>query len=1470
MCEKSSVRYETKKNKNVSNVISLSFQKVFIVFSGHQASVFSGNSGQNEPKNGRKIVKRESLIGKNTPRYIENNHENKINKNNKIKSDSRAKNFLANMKRRSSLWKHIRHIRHIWFVEVLRSSLSRFGERNDRMASCARWNRVKLKYERKVDVRKLHEVKFNLIIKSNDVEMNPGPITNEYVDKNNLFICTYNAQGLGSFKKLKRFINQLHKLPFKNNCIINLQETHFKNEKSINFHWKHGSVNSFGTSNSAGVTILYNTAFFDEILDQFTDDEGRMCILVVQKSEEQYIFVNIYAPNDHYQSLIFFETVTKHINEMKDKYSSAQIVFSGDLNVIMDPNFDSIGRNQTKQEVKVVKKLTYIKKLLGLVDTYRLIHKYGGYTWGKNNPNFMRSRLDHIMATKTLTNSLATAFVTNAINESDHLLLVSEFTLSSLKYGPGIIRCNATLLDDDKLKMRVESRLKMEMENVPEDWTPHQKLDYFKFLTRSLLLKEGKERSKIRQTRLDMSNEEIDTLKRKLDNILATEDINKPRFKNEVEKLKQAIEIAEEVAAPEKLEESKRLIFRSKVKWAEEGEKSTKYFLNLVKERQKKMIIRKIISNGTSYYQQDEITRAINEFYKRLYEKQPELKPIDQNDSLFQNLPKLNESDRNEMSKNLTLDELHMTLMTCKESAPGSDGITYGVYKKLWSVAGKLILDSWDFSLEIGRCSTSQRESIITLLEKKGKDKTIISNLRPISLSNCDIKICTKSLALRTNKILSKLLNPTQTGYVPGRNVTNNNRLLEEIIKEYKEKGQQAYLITLDAQKAFDSVDHQYLIDILKIYNFPIEFIEWVKILYTELRSKVLVNGYTSDYFDINQSVKQGDALSCALFVLCVEPLLRRLGNNTNITPAKINNRFSIDDEILINNLSYADDITVITTDLHALQTIIDEYTNFSGYSGIKLNVSKTEVLIIGKQDKNKVVIPVKYKGNIINLMDQDKVTICGVCYSNDDDLAYEQNITLKIAKLEKQLSMWKQRNLSFEGKILIVKTFGLSQLIYSMQSTSVRNEDLRMIDDIIFRFIWNTKRDKQRVTYKIKKTILESSRDKGGIKAPNIFTLDKAIKHKAVFYNNKLYHPIMKLYESELRNRGCVRKSYYAPLCRNDFIGNAIEALKDIGNNIKKDIELLKDDGGGIHKEYYGYMQNMNLYHSNFMNPNQRNLVDRLVLNNINTVGDVINEKLNPRLPNLFFEVHMIYNTIPRSWRVILGTTARRHRQDEGVSYVNLNKWKDTQKVGLMDLKVALKGYNDMCIKTYLEVKHNTIEIDNIVKNPFGLLYRFHKDVKLRSVQYRILHNIYPTMKHLYTWKIKLTPLCAVCNEEETLRHAIFDCRVARKARKSLETYLESKINVRLVLTYENVLFGLTATKTNYVVEKNLQIFIDKVLICLKQKLILQREEKYYIEEEEIKNLVKERLLLEYKVNKQAKYWGYLRTLKGLLIDVI
>ena len=103
--------------------------------------------------------------------------------------------------------------------------------------------------------------------------------------------------------------------------------------------------------------------------------------------------------------------------------------------------------------------------------------------------------------------------------------------------------------------------------------------------------------------------------------------------------------------------------------------------------------------------------------------------------------------------------------------------------------------------------STSQYQVVITLVEKKGKDKRYLKNWRPISLINVDTKILSKSLALRIKKVLSSLIHSDQTAYVKDKYIGESVRLINDVLEFTDHEKIGAILFLADFKKAFDSID---------------------------------------------------------------------------------------------------------------------------------------------------------------------------------------------------------------------------------------------------------------------------------------------------------------------------------------------------------------------------------------------------------------------------------------------------------------------------------------------------------------------------------------------------------------------------------------------------------------------------------------------------------------------------------------
>ena len=130
-----------------------------------------------------------------------------------------------------------------------------------------------------------------------------------------------------------------------------------------------------------------------------------------------------------------------------------------------------------------------------------------------------------------------------------------------------------------------------------------------------------------------------------------------------------------------------------------------------------------------------------------------------------------------------------------------------------------------------GGLSASQRQAIIRLIEKKDRDKMQIKNWRPISLLNVDMKIVSQALATRIKEVLPSIISNQQTAYVKNRFIGEGGRLISDIIEMTDTLNLNGYMITIDFEKAFDSLNHDFLLNVLSIVGFPEYYIDWIRII---------------------------------------------------------------------------------------------------------------------------------------------------------------------------------------------------------------------------------------------------------------------------------------------------------------------------------------------------------------------------------------------------------------------------------------------------------------------------------------------------------------------------------------------------------------------------------------------------------------------------------------------------------------
>ena len=435
-----------------------------------------------------------------------------------------------------------------------------------------------------------------------------------------------------------------------------------------------------------------------------------------------------------------------------------------------------------------------------------------------------------------------------------------------------------------------------------------------------------------------------------------------------------------------------------RVWWDEFGERPTKYFYQLAKQRQTRNSINELRVGDRTVTSHKNILTACRDFSVNLYTAEPvDLKCQDW--LLNQMDSTLTSEDQEKCEGAFTLSECYEALSQMQTNkSPGADGFPVEFYRRFWSSLGNDLVEVLNYSYEHGQLSDSQKQGIIRLLYKKD-DPLLLKNWHPISLLNTDYKICTKVLANRLTKVLSVILSEDQTCGVPGRSIYENLFLLRDTLDYIDHKQLSPALISLDQEKAFDRVNHGFLQRVLSRFNFGPSFRQWVNIVYTDIHSCVLNNGWLSAKIKLDRGVRQGCPLSPLLYCLVAETLgqaIRRDDSIRGIPIPGVNKQSEVS--------QYAEDTTLILADNYSITQRFNLINIFERGSGSRLNAQKTEGLWLGSAAG-------KQTGPVNITWTTEKLKILGVYFGTSN--VEHANWIDRIIKLEKPLNLWKSRTLS-------------------------------------------------------------------------------------------------------------------------------------------------------------------------------------------------------------------------------------------------------------------------------------------------------------------------------------------------------------------------------------------------------------------------------------------------------------------------
>ena len=746
-------------------------------------------------------------------------------------------------------------------------------------------------------------------------------------------------------------------------------------------------------------------------------------------------FISIYAPSgqEDLQKQNFYKKLVQYLENLIGQ----NVIILGDFNFV-ENNLD---RLRALRPYDIYLQKIFKSQNLNLRDVYQYKHGL--------NQNFTRlnSRIDRIYISDFLVPKIKN--VTHLDYLADHKPVSLDIELDGTKmWGYFYWKLNNFYLKDDFYKIEIKNLISdfhfskiAKFKNTLDAW------EDFKIQVAKISKSYGKMQASRRRTTIEIGKQ----MKENNFEGEILEKINQKEEEIQNFNLRGNIIRAKNQTLENIYSDGKELSRKEEIKKG-----NSKFMYQIQKE------------NGEITYEKEEILENVAGFYGNLYKSQDiETQKIKKYLEDFR--PNILGEDNNEiLGHSITEEEIRIAIKNLnKNKSPGSDGITPEFYQTFVMELTPVLAELYNNMFLDQNLTESMKIGIISLIFKNKGTTADLKNWRPISLLNIDYKILTKILASRLKLISNEILNPFQSSGPKGRNILNNALNLKNIIHYIQQNNLNAALISFDNEKAFDRIEHNFIREVLEKYGFHKNFIKWFNILYSGIRSKVMVNGAFTASFDIMRSVRQGCPLSMILYVICLEPLIFKINKNQNIKSIKIPNCI-----YEIKSIQHADDMTDIVINDASYRELKSENEEYSKVSGSKINPNKTEILKFG---------------NFQNLPEQyvkDHIKVLGI-YLGKNDL--NLNFRNRLEKLEKTIQKWTKFKLNIFTKTIILKTYIISILQYYMKIFPMSAYKLKIFNKNIFGFLWDQRKEKNA------RNVLFRDVYNGGIGIPNIDIRSKA-----------------------------------------------------------------------------------------------------------------------------------------------------------------------------------------------------------------------------------------------------------------------------------------------------------------------------------------------------------------------------------------